>query len=98
VVRFHQEAPDNGGSSGLRVSLAGMLSTRVQFPGLPPRFYGALSVVACTSCCDLESMSSILIEHPILWTIISVVEYHFDIVKVAGSIPALSTIYAQVAQ
>ena len=28
------------------------------------KFYGALSVVACTSCCDLESMSSILIEHP----------------------------------
>ena len=24
-------------------------------------FYGAISVVACTSCCDRESMSSILI-------------------------------------
>ena len=43
------------------------LTHRVLVRSQPPQpYYGVLSVVACTSRCDRDSMSSILIEHPTL--------------------------------
>lgn len=63
VVRFHHGAPTMGavvgyGDSWQESCLQGFNSLGFH------QFNGALSVVACTSCCDRESMSSILIEHP----------------------------------
>ena len=67
-----------------------LISDRSTFrncPWLPNN--GVYSVVACILVCETGGTGSIPVRHP--RSVISVVEYHVDIVKVAGSNPAPTT-------
>lgn len=63
----------------------------VRFCTRAPKFNSHSVSGYATSFGARSSKVRVLHARPIIWMIISAVEYHIDIVKVAGSIPASST-------